>query len=474
MASRISVVVTCHNYGRYLRECLESLLAQERPADEIVVVDDASTDDTPEVAAFYAAHGVRYERVEYRDATRSYNHGIASTSGDLIAFADADNAATPRWLAHLAAPLEADPGYGFAYSDRYWAGEGKMDDWAFLGATPGGLFRSQPPDLAMLVHENFIDTMSIVRREAVEAVGGFPQLPILWDYRLWIAILEQGWRACYLTEPLYHYRVHPGNMVLATFPRIRGNRLLIRREHFHAPFWSPYTHPDLDLDATVTPGQTLPGVTLCQVTLSPRVRGLAYPAAARLAVTLPPGAACLEAECAAKGAKIERSDGRVSATLPYPVPDGAACAVPPVVRLTLGLSTATPAPLTLVLTWDDLFEHEHRLESDIALPSSPVEPPFRQPILPGALQRVRGQFAPGESVSVWADLPPGAPSPSLPLPLAIADDDGTVRIDLRRAPRDFRAIVLRGDRLGATGMLLPGATAVRATVGEVARRVRRK
>src|SRR5262245_56995193 len=58
MASRISVVVTCHNYGRYLRECLESLLAQERPADEIVVVDDASTDDTPEVAAFYANQGV--------------------------------------------------------------------------------------------------------------------------------------------------------------------------------------------------------------------------------------------------------------------------------------------------------------------------------------------------------------------------------------------------------------------------------
>jgi hypothetical protein len=380
----------------------------------------------------------------------------------------------PRWLARLAAPLEADPGLGFAYSDRYWAGEGKMDDWAFLGATPGGLFRSQPPDLAMLVHENFIDTMSMVRREAVEAVGGFSRLPILWDYRLWIAILERGWRACYLPEALYHYRIHPGNMVLATMPRIRGNRLLIRREHFHAPFWSPYTHPDLDLDVAIVLGQSLPGVTLCHVTLSPPVQGLAYPSTARLAVTLPSGVACLESRCDARKATVERGAGRVVATLPYPVPDGAACAVSPIVHLTLGVSAVANAPVAVTLTWDDLFEGEHRLEREIALPVAAVEPPFRQPILPGMVQRVRGQFGPGESVSVWADLPPGASARSLPLPPVVADEDGSVRIDLRHAPRGYRAIVLRGDRLGVTGMLLPGATAVRATVGAVARRVGRR
>lgn len=474
MASRISVVVTCHNYGRYLRECLESLLAQERPADEIVVVDDASDDDTPEIAAFYAGAGVRYERVEYRDATKSYNHGVAATTGDLIAFADADNAATPRFLGHLAAPLEADPGVAFAYSDRYWAGEGKMEEWAFLGATPGGLFRSHPLDLAMLVHENFIDTMSMVRRAAIEAAGGFPPLPILWDYRLWIAILELGWRGRYVPEPLYHYRIHPNNMVLATFPRIRGNRLLIRREHFGSSFWSPYTRPELDLEATIVPGQALPGVTLCHVALTPRVRGLAYPAAARLAVTLPPGVVCLEARCDASGATVERGAERVTAALPYPVPDGAACAVPPVVRLTLGLSGPGEVSIATALVWEDLFAREHRLEGTHTLPGLAVQPPFRQAIAAGLIQRVRGQFAPGEPVSVWADPPPGGPAPSLPLPPAVADEEGTVRIDLRPAPREYRAIVLRGDRFGATGMLLPGGAAIRATAGAVARRVGRR
>lgn len=473
MPSRISVVVACHNYGRYLGECLESLLAQERPADELLVVDDASDDDTPAVAAAYAPLGVRYERVAYRDATRTFNHGIAATSGDLIAFADADNAATPRFLGHLAAPLEADPACGFAYCDRYWAGEGKLDDWAFLGATHGGIFRSYPPDPAMLVHENFIDTMSMARRAALEAAGGFPAMPILWDYRLWLTILEAGWRGHYVPEPLYHYRVHPGGMVLATFPRIRGNRLRIRREQFAGDFWSPYTRPDLDLDATLLPGQSLPGVTLCHVALAPRVLGPAYPAAARLAVALPPGVACLAADCDAKGATIERRGDRVSATLPYPVPDGAACAVAPVVRLILGLSAPAPAPLAATLAWDDLFERAHRRERAVALPALPVAPPFRQPILPGAVQRVRGQFGPGEPVSAWADLPPGGPAPTHPLPPAVADADGTVRIDLRPAPRDFRAIVLRGDRLGATGLLLPAPAALRATAASVLTPLRR-
>ena len=134
---------------------------------------------------------------------------------------DADNALTPRFLADLAAALEADPGLGFAYSDRYWAGEATSAEWRDVGALPGKVYASFPPDLAMLVHQNFIDTMSMVRRTAVAQVGGFRELPILWDYQLWLAILEQGWRPCYLPLPLYHYRVHSSNMIIATRPHHR-------------------------------------------------------------------------------------------------------------------------------------------------------------------------------------------------------------------------------------------------------------
>jgi glycosyltransferase involved in cell wall biosynthesis len=137
MGLTVSVVITCHNYGRYLRECLESILAQERPADEILVVDDASTDESPAIVAEYADHGVRYERVEFRDACRSYNHGIAASSGDLIAYVDADNSLTPRFISTLAARLEADPDLAFAYSDRYWSGEGDVAAWQVVGAVPG-------------------------------------------------------------------------------------------------------------------------------------------------------------------------------------------------------------------------------------------------------------------------------------------------------------------------------------------------
>ena len=69
--SDVAVIVPCHNYGRFLRECLESIVAQTTKPAHILVVDDASTDNTPEVAAEFAGRGVGYLRVDFRDASRA-------------------------------------------------------------------------------------------------------------------------------------------------------------------------------------------------------------------------------------------------------------------------------------------------------------------------------------------------------------------------------------------------------------------
>jgi hypothetical protein len=94
----------------------------------------------------------------------------------------------------------------------------------------------------------------------------------------------------------------------------------------------------------------------------------------------------------------------------------------------------------------------------------------QQPIVPGAVQVIRGQFGPGERISAWAAMPPGAPRPSLPLPQAEADEEGTVRIDLRSAPAGFAAIVVQGELLRNQVVLVPQApVASIATPGLVAR-----
>ena len=457
----VSVVITCHNYGRYLRECLESVLAQERRPDEILIVDDASADDTPTVAAAYTPFGVRYERVEYRNACRSYNHGIAATSGDLIAFVDADNAPLPRFIGALAAALEGDPALGFAYSDRYWTGDAGATAWADLGVVSGTIYRSFPPDPAMLVHDNFIDTMAMVRRAAVEAVGGFKDIPILWDYQLWVAIMEAGWGAHYLPEPLYHYRMHGSNMIVATRPQHRGCALLIRREHFGKPFWAPYTHPQLAVHLQLVPGQMLPGGTPCHLLLTPEVIGTAYPAEVRLNIALPAGVEYLDAECDRAKARFMARGAGVRIEIPYPVPDGMASAISPTVRLTvIARQGGEAGTIAVTLTWEDIFGGEHGLTERISLPALIVRPPLQLPLTPGGIQTIRGQFGPGEAVTVWAAMPDGAPRATLALPPTEADGAGVVRVDCRQAPRGFAGIVVQGKSLRNLVVLVPrGATA---------------
>ncbi|HEY8598018.1 MAG TPA: glycosyltransferase family 2 protein [Thermomicrobiales bacterium] len=452
----VSVVITCHNYGRYLRECLESVLAQERPPEEILVVDDASTDDTPAIAAAYAPFGVRYERVEYQNACQSYNHGIAATTGELIAFVDADNALKPRFLGALAATLEADPALGFAYSDRYWAGEVSATAWADLGVVPGTVFRSFPPEPAMLVHANFIDTMSMVRRSAVEAVGGFKDMPILWDYQLWLAILEAGWGAHYLAEPLYDYRVHGSNMIVATRPQHRGCALLIRREHFTKPYWAPYLRPELVVHADIVPGQSLSGGTPCQLFLTPEVVGSAFPARLRISVTLPVGIEYLDCEVDRTSTRVTERGSTIVFDIAYPVPDLAASAVSSTLRLTLVSRAANVADaINVTITWQDIFETEHKVGRSIDLPTLVVTPPLRQTLEPGGIQTIRGQFAPHESVTVWAAMPDGAPRAAITLPWANADGEGVVHVDCRAAPRGFAAIVVQGELLRNLVVLVP-------------------
>ncbi len=468
MGSSVSVVVTCHNYGRYLRECLESILAQERRAEEILVVDDASTDETPAIAAEYAEQGVRYERVEYRDACRSYNHGMAASTGDLIAYVDADNALTPRFIGTLAARLEAEPTLAFAYSDRYWSGEASVAAWAEISATPGRIARSYPPDPAMLVHQNFIDTTAMVRREIAVAVGGFRTLPALWDYRFWLTLLESGYSGGHIPEPLYYYRLHASNMILSTRPQHRGLRLLIRREHFAQPFWQPYVRPELALECAVVPGRVLPGGTVCTLFVTPRVLGAAYPAAVRLVVALPPGVECLAATCERDGGRITTGGGVITAELPYPVPDRAAAALPPILCMTVVVRASHDGQaIAASLEWEDIFESRHEAVARIALPSLAVRPPFALPVASGALQVIREQFGPVEAISVWAAMPPGAPHASVPLPPAEAEADGTVRIDLRAAPERFAAIVVQGELLGNQVVLLPAVAPPARAVGGV-------
>ena len=86
----IAVVVTAYNYGHFLEPCLASVLGQTRAPDEIVVVDDGSTDRTPEIMAA-CSESLRYIRTENGGQAAAFNRGAAETRSDLVLFLDADD-----------------------------------------------------------------------------------------------------------------------------------------------------------------------------------------------------------------------------------------------------------------------------------------------------------------------------------------------------------------------------------------------
>ncbi len=223
--SRVSVVVRCHNYGRFLAEALTSVAGQTRPVDEVVVVDDGSTDETGEVLEEWRGPLplVVVSRHPARGPARSFNDGVAASTGDLVVALDADDRFSPELVERLAEVLDDDPGVDFAYG-----GERRF-----------GLEEAERPavtfDVDELMRENFVHVSAMFRRWIFEATGGFrPEFDGLGleDWEFWVAAVERGAVGRAVDGCWLEYRRHAEGS-RNTMPRARVLRahLLVWRLH---------------------------------------------------------------------------------------------------------------------------------------------------------------------------------------------------------------------------------------------------
>lgn len=106
----LSLVVPVYNVAPYLRCCLDSLFAQTRAADEIIVVDDGSTDGCPAILAEYAAKApkIRVIRQENGGLSAARNIGMANAGGRYLAFVDSDDFIVPAMYERLLTMAQAD------------------------------------------------------------------------------------------------------------------------------------------------------------------------------------------------------------------------------------------------------------------------------------------------------------------------------------------------------------------------------
>lgn len=201
--NRISVIIPTYQHASTLPRVLDSLASQLRQPDEIIVVDDGSTDGTREVLSAYLDR-IKYILQENKGAPTARNVGFRESIGELVIFWDADVIGEPDMLKNLEEALELHEDASWAYSSFYW---GKK------------LFLSTIFDQAKLRTNNYIHTSALIRRDAFP---GFDEsLKRFQDWDLWLTISKSGKEGFFVNKPLYKILIDEDRLGLSSWiPKI--------------------------------------------------------------------------------------------------------------------------------------------------------------------------------------------------------------------------------------------------------------
>jgi glycosyltransferase involved in cell wall biosynthesis len=225
--SQVDVIVPCYNYGCFLRRCVESVLTQEGVDVRVLIIDDASPDNTAEVAAALVAGDSRVSfrrHAANRGHIATYNEGLEWAQGDYLLLLSADDLLAPGALARAVRVMDVRPEVGFTC--------GKAID--FTGEPPArGAYPAGEGNCKVLTGGEFLETTCgrggntvftptvVVRTALQHRVGGYrADLPHTGDMEMWMRLAADS-SVAVLDAVQAFYRVHGGNMHL----RIAGTQL---------------------------------------------------------------------------------------------------------------------------------------------------------------------------------------------------------------------------------------------------------
>ncbi len=209
---RVSIIVTCYNYGQYLAECLTSVDLQTYDNIEVIIVDDGSTDNTREVAH-------EFIKDAYHDQSRPWtyyhqpnsgqpayprNKGIELSTGELIICLDADDILMPTYVEECVQALKENPIASIAYTGVTCFGDSDAQ-W-------------QAPnfDGARLLMQNFITCASMFKKSMWKEVGGYKTYCRgAEDFNFWVQAVGLGHVGVPVPRQLWKYRVHSDGIFLS-------------------------------------------------------------------------------------------------------------------------------------------------------------------------------------------------------------------------------------------------------------------
>jgi glycosyltransferase involved in cell wall biosynthesis len=236
----VSVVLPVRDGERFVREAIESILRQTYADLEVVVVDDGSTDRTLEVVTSFRDDRLRLFRQEALGLVVALQRGVAEARAAFVARMDADDVSEPERLERQVGLLRLRPRAGM------------IATWVAVIDEEGRELRrevlpSEHEDLArrLLLRNPFQHGSVLLRRDALEAVGGYrADYGANEDYDLWRR-LARSWELACVPEVLYRYRLHPAAVTQTDPERIA------QRERLRDELWRDYDPRAYDVRGTI-------------------------------------------------------------------------------------------------------------------------------------------------------------------------------------------------------------------------------
>lgn len=202
---KVTVYIPTHNYGKFIKRCIGSVLAQKFSDWELVVINDGSTDNTAELLRVYNGNKkIRIIQQEKKGLTTTNNIALRLSQGEYIMRLDADDYLDENALLVLSNILDTHPQVGLVYPDYY-----RMDEEGeIIDIERRKRIGKQDRLLDMPAH----GACTMIRKSCLLDLGGYDEtVPCHDGYELWLRFIEK-YKPYNVNIPLFYYRQHPASL----------------------------------------------------------------------------------------------------------------------------------------------------------------------------------------------------------------------------------------------------------------------
>jgi glycosyltransferase involved in cell wall biosynthesis len=231
----VSVIVPSFNHARYVRACLESVVKDPYPAKELLVIDDGSTDGSPDIIGDWVTQNaststaVTFRHRANRGQTATLNELVGVASGKYVAYLASDDLLVPGGLEARVAYLEASPDKGAVFGDcEVIDADGNLLMTSGLRDLHGVRKRRLQTSISAEIVGNWgvPGPVLMYRPEAMRAIGGYDERHLIEDWYVYLGFVARGWLG-FIDVVVARYRLHGANAMLQPDQQVRINRNLL-------------------------------------------------------------------------------------------------------------------------------------------------------------------------------------------------------------------------------------------------------